>query len=207
MGRVRTVMWDVGGVLLTNGWDHLQREKVLQHFGVPLDPFEQIHASCNDAWEKDIISVDEYLQKTVFYEPRTFTPEDFLAVMKEQSVMLPNTAFSILEQVAASDDLSIAILNNESRVLNDFRVKKFELSKYVNCFISSCYVGLRKPHPEIYKLSLELLQRDPEEIVFLDDRSENIATAKSLGMHGIVHQTAAQTAAELGQLGIAVTVS
>jgi putative hydrolase of the HAD superfamily len=119
---------------------------------------------------------------------------------------LPNTAFGILEQVAASDDLSVAVLNNESRVLNDFRVEKFSLSKYADCFISSCYVGLRKPHPEIYKLALDLLRRDPEEIVFIDDRSENIATAKSFGMHGIVHQTAAQTAAELGQIGIAVTV-
>jgi putative hydrolase of the HAD superfamily len=206
MGRVRTVMWDVGGVLLTNGWDHIQRERVLQHFGLPLDPFEKIHAFCNDAWEKDQISVDEYLEKTVFFEPRPFSPADFFAVMKEQSLVLPNTALRIFEQVAASDDLSVAVLNNESRALNDYRVEKFGLARYASCFISSCYVGLRKPHPEIYKLALDLLQHDPDEVVFIDDRSENIATAKSLGMHGIVHKTASQTAAELGQLGIAVTV-
>jgi putative hydrolase of the HAD superfamily len=204
MSQISTVLWDIGGVLLTNGWDHLQRYRVLEHFGLPREPFEQIHAQLNDAWEKDHISVDEYLQKTVFYESRAFTPDDFLEQMHAQSWVIENTALGILEQVAASPDLVVAALSNESRALNAYRFEKFGLYQYFDCFFSSCYLGLRKPHPEIYRAALDILQRDPAEVVFIDDRSENIATAKSLGMHGIVHITAQQTAQELGGLGIAV---
>jgi putative hydrolase of the HAD superfamily len=205
MGQVSTVLWDVGGVLLTNGWDHKQRYQVLADFGLSREPFEQIHAELNDAWEKGKITIDEYLAKTVFYEPRAFTPDAFIARMKEQSALHPNTAIELLKQVSASEEYAVGILNNESRELNDFRIATFGLIELLDCFISSCYVGLRKPHPEIYKLALDLLQRDPGEVVFIDDRSENIATAKSLGMHGIVHATAKQTAVELGELGVAVT--
>ncbi len=189
MAQVSTVMWDVGGVLLTNGWDHLQRYEVLDYFKLSREPFETVHAQLNDSWEKGFITVEQYLEKTVFYEPRSFTPEEFLAKMKEQSLVHPNTALGLLKQVAESEDLAVAMLNNE----------------YFDCFVSSCYVGLRKPLPEIYKMALDLLQRDPAEVVFIDDREGNIATAKGLGMHGIVHTTAARTAEELGRLGVVVT--
>jgi putative hydrolase of the HAD superfamily len=204
MAQVSTVIWDVGGVLLTNGWDRTQRQAVLDHFGVAREPFETLHSQLYEAWEKDLITAEEYLEKTVFSEPRSFTPGDFLAKMKEQSVLLPNTAMEILERVSESDDLAVAMLNNESRALNDYRLEKFGLFEYFDCFISSCYVGLRKPHPEIYKLALDLLQRDPDEVVFIDDRPANIEAAKQLGMYGIVHVTAAQTAEELDRLGVSV---
>lgn len=205
MGQVSTVLWDVGGVLLTNGWDHVQRDKVLADFGLPQEPFERIHAQNNDAWEKGKITIEEYLAKTVFYEPRKFTPADFIAEMKEQSHWHANTAIEVLRQLSASDEYAVGILNNESRELNDYRLATFGLVELLDCFISSCYVGMRKPNADIYKLALDVLQRDPDEVVFIDDRSENIAAAKALGMHGIVHTTAKQTAEELGLLGVEVT--
>ncbi len=205
MGRISTVLWDVGGVLLTNGWDHLQRYEVLDQFGVAREPFEAIHAEWNDAWEKGKITLDDYLGKTVFGEPRGFSPEEFFAAMRRQSALHPNTALGILEQISACPDYVVAMLNNESRELNDYRIEAFGLLEHFDCFVSSCYVGLRKPHPEIYALALDLLQRDPDEVVFIDDREGNIATAHSLGMHGIVHKSARQTAEELGRLGVAVT--
>jgi putative hydrolase of the HAD superfamily len=204
MGQVSTVLWDVGGVLLTNGWDHGQRDRVLAIFGLPREPFERIHAEQNDAWEKGKITIEEYLDRTVFYEPRDFAPADFIARMKEQSALHPNTAMELLRQISASDEYAVGILNNESRELNDYRLAAFGLVELLDCFISSCYVGLRKPHPEIYKLALDLLQRDPTEVIFIDDRSENIAAAQALGMQGIVHTTAKQTAAELALLGVEV---
>jgi putative hydrolase of the HAD superfamily len=206
MGQISAVLWDVGGVLLTNGWDHLQRYDVLDQFRLPREPFETIHAQINDAWEKSQITLDEYLQKTIFFEPRTFTSADFFEAMKQQSVLHPNTAIEILKQIAASEEYAVAMMNNESRELNDYRIEKFGFHEYFDCFVSSCYVGLRKPLPEIYELTLDLLQREPDEVVFIDDREGNIATAHSLGIHGIVHKTAKQTAEELGRLGVTVTV-
>jgi putative hydrolase of the HAD superfamily len=156
MGQVSTVLWDVGGVLLTNGWDHKQRYQVLEDFGLSREPFERIHAELNDAWEKGKITIEEYLAKAVFYEPRAFTPGEFIARIKEQSMLHPNTAIEILKQVSASDEYAVGILNNESRELNDYRIATFGLVELLDCFISSCYVGLRKPHPEIYKLALTM---------------------------------------------------
>jgi putative hydrolase of the HAD superfamily len=204
MAQISTVIWDVGGVLLTNGWDRTQRDAVLDHFGVAREPFETIHAELNDSWERGLITVEEYLEKTVFREPRSFTQREFLAKMKEQSALLPNTAMEILKQVAATDDLAVTMLNNESRELNNYRLEKFGLFEYFDSFISSCYVRLRKPQLEIYKLALDLLQRDADETVFIDDRPGNIEAAKKLGIHGIVHATAAETAGELSRLGISV---
>lgn len=205
MALVSTVLWDVGGVLLTNGWDHVQRYQVLAEFGLEREPFERIHADNNDAWEKGKITIEEYLAKTIFYEPRRFIPADFIAKMKEQSQLHPNTAIELLRQISASDEYAVGMLNNESRELNDYRIAKFGLIELMDCFISSCYVSLRKPHLEIYKLALDVLQRDPDEVVFIDDRSENVATATGLGMHGIVHVAARQTAQELALLGVEVT--
>lgn len=205
MGQISTVLWDVGGVLLTNGWDHLQRYQVLDRFSLPRDPFEQRHAEVNDAWEKDHISLEKYLNKTIFYEERAFTLDDFFGAMKEQSQLHPKTAINLLKQIAASEGYTVAILNNESRALNDYRIDKFGLLEYFDAFVSSCYVGLRKPHIDIYKLALDILQRQPGEVVFIDDREENVAAAVSLGMHGIVHQSAERSAEEFGRLGIAVT--
>ena len=205
MAEISTVLWDVGGVLLTNGWDHLQRYAVLERFGLSREPFETIHAQINDAWEKSHITLDEYLQKTVFFEPRSFTPEEFFAAMKEQSTLHPQTAIGILKQLSSSGKYMIAMMNNESRELNDYRLERFGFHEYFDCFVSSCYVGLRKPLPEIYKLTLDVLQRDPGEVVFIDDREGNIAAAHTVGMQGIVHKTAEQTAAELGRLGVPVT--
>jgi putative hydrolase of the HAD superfamily len=206
MTEISTVLWDVGGVLLTNGWDHLQRYEVLDQFRLPREPFETIHAEINDAWEKSQIHLDEYLERTVFFEPRTFTFDDFFAAMKSQSILHPNTAIEILKQISASPDYVVGMLNNESRELNDYRIEKFGLLEYFDCFISSCYVGMRKPHPEMYEIALDLLQRDPDEVLFIDDRQANIDAAVSVGMHGIVHKTAKETAEALGQLGISVTV-
>ena len=206
MRRVNTILWDVGGVLLTNGWDHNERDAVLGHFNVQRDLFEQRHAEANDPWEKDLITAEEYLRRTVFVEPRDFTPSDFLDQIKAQSKLLPNTAIGILRQLAAAEDLELGMLNNESRVLNDFRIDKFGLADLFDCFISSCYVGLRKPDPRIYEMALDLLQRDPAEVAFIDDREKNIAAAVEVGMRGIQYKDALQLATELQRIAITVTV-
>lgn len=204
MTKISTVLWDVGGVLLTNGWDHKERDVVLGHFGVDREAFEARHAAANDPWEKGLITADEYMQRTIFYEPRTFSPGDFIDMVKAQSKVLPDSGLRILRRLAASQELELGILNNESRELNDYRIRQFGLTEVVDCFFSSCYVGLRKPAPAIYRMALDVLQREPREVIFIDDRPENAAAASEVGMHGIRYQGSAQLTSELGQLGIAV---
>jgi putative hydrolase of the HAD superfamily len=202
MAEISTILWDVGGVLLTNGWDHLERAAVLKKFELDSGAFEQRHELANDPWEKGLITGEEYLLRTVFYEPRPFTPADFLQAMKERSVLLPHTAMRILQDLAASEEVELAMLNNEARELNDYRIERFELGRYFDSFFSSCYVGLRKPDPKIFDLALDVLQRDPEEVVFIDDRQGNCDAAETLGIHAIRYLDEAQCVQALERLGL-----
>jgi|SRR5450631_420248 len=202
MSEIKAILWDVGGVLLTNGWDHCERDELFRRFQLDRQAFEERHAEANDPWEKGMISASQYLDRTVFYEPRSFTQQQFLDAMKEQSKVLPNSALRILAQLAASDSLQMAALNNEARELNDYRIEHFRLRDYIPCFLSSCYVGLRKPDAKFFRLALDVLQRRPDEVVFVDDRDSNADAASALGIHGIHYQGPEALFSELTRLGV-----
>jgi putative hydrolase of the HAD superfamily len=202
MVEISTVLWDVGGVLLTNGWDHAGRAVVLRQFDLDPAAFEPRHELANDPWEKGLMTAEQYLLQTVFYEPRPFTPAVFLLAMKELSLLLPHGAMRILQELAASDELELAMLNNESRELNDYRIERFELGRYFDVFLSSCYLGLRKPDAKIFDVALDVLQRDPEEVVFIDDRAQNCEAAQALGIHAIRYQDETQCVQALERLGL-----
>ncbi|HKF46587.1 MAG TPA: HAD-IA family hydrolase [Terracidiphilus sp.] len=185
MSPFDVILFDIGGVLLTNGWDHCERNVVLDHFRLDRAEFEARHPAPNEAWERDLITAREYLDATVFYRPRDFTPEDFLEVMFAQSAVMPNGGLSILDEVAASGKWVLGCLNNEAREPNEHRMRTFELRKYFDVALSSCYVGLRKPQPEIFRRALDILGRPAERILFIDDRQENASAAAAAGMKAI----------------------
>ena len=205
MSGISTILWDVGGVLLTNSWDRQQRDAVVPRFGLDAAVFEHRHAEESDAWEKDEISVNEYLVHTVFFEPRNFTEADFLTAMREQSRVLEDSALGILRGLAASDKYVLATVNNESRAMNEYRMENFGLPAWFSAFFTSCYVGLRKPDRKIYQIALDVLRSDPEETVFIDDRVENVAAAAALGLHAVRYEGSAKLAAQLSALGVAVS--
>jgi len=183
------VLFDVGGVMLTNGWDHNERAAVLQHFGLnraeDRTEFEARHAEPYDAWERDAISAVDYLNAVLFYEPRSFTPDEFIEVMKAQSVPIPGNAMGVLAEVAAADKFLVGLLNNESRLLHEYRMKKYGLTKYLDLQCSSCYLGMRKPDTDIYRRAIDILGVPPGRIVFIDDRKGNADAAASVGIHAI----------------------
>ncbi len=154
--------------------------------------------------KKGLITVEQYLKKTVFYEPQNFTPAEFFAAMKAQSQVLSDSALGILGSLAASETVFLGMVNNEAREMNDYRIDRFKLRDYFKVFLSSCYVGLRKPDPEIYRLALDVLQADAESVVFIDDRAGNVEAANSVGIHGIRYQGAEQLKAEFEKFGIAL---
>ncbi|MGA8532360.1 MAG: HAD family phosphatase [Acidobacteriaceae bacterium] len=206
MNGIRTILWDVGGVLLTNAWDHQQRDAVLARFGLDRADFEQRHAEVDKPWERDEISVEEYLRRTVFFQPRAFSQAEFLEAIRAESAVLADSALGIVRQLAASEQYVLATVNNESRAMNEYRLKKFGLPELFRAFFTSCYLGVRKPDRRIYQIALDVLQRDPEDVAFVDDRPENVAAASSLGIHGIVYDGSAQLADRLGQLGISLEI-
>jgi putative hydrolase of the HAD superfamily len=179
------ILFDVGGVLLTNGWDHCERAAVLNHFDLEIPEFEKRHPEPNNAWERDLIDAETYLDETVFYEPRSFSHEDFLAAIFAQSVELPNGGLGILKELAASGNYMLGCLNNEAREPNEHRFSKFNLRQYFDVGLSSCYVGLRKPKAPIYRRALDILGSPAQRILFIDDRQENVAAAAAAGMKTI----------------------
>ena len=179
------ILFDVGGVLLTNGWDHRERAEVLEQFHLDRAAFEDRHAQPNDAWERDVITAKDYLDATVFYEPREFSHDEFLAAICAQSKLLPNGAMGVVSDLAASDKCMLGVLNNEAREPNDYRFRTFGIRDHLQVALSSCYLGLRKPGEAIYRRALDILGRPPERILFIDDRAENAAGAASVGMKTI----------------------
>jgi len=196
------ILFDVGGVLLTNGWDHCERSLVLDHFHLDRAEFEAHHPKPYDAWERDLITAKEYLDQTVFYEPRDFTADDFLAALFAQSVALPNGALSILQELAASGKWMLGCLNNEAREPNEYRFSQFNLRDSFDVALSSCYLGLRKPQPAIYHRALDILGKPAKRILFIDDRAENAAGAAAAGMKTIWFQGADKLRRDLETVGV-----
>lgn len=208
MSQFATILWDTGGVLLTNGWDHNERKVVFDQFGLSAEDraeFERRHEVENDAWEKGMIDFDQYLDRTLFFKPRPYTPAEVQQAIAEQSQLLTDSAMGVLKDLHATGKLgglTMGQLNNESRELNDYRLARFELKQYWSVFFCSGYLRLRKPHPEIYRLAIEVLQRPAGEIIFIDDREKNTAEARSLGLHAIQYTGSAALRAELETLGL-----
>jgi putative hydrolase of the HAD superfamily len=201
-GSIRVLLWDCGGVLLTNGWDRRERAAVLQQFSLDAAEFEPRHPEANDQWERDAISVEEYLQHTVFYASRSFTAQQFVAAMQAQSAVLHPDNLRLARELAATGRYTLALLNNEARVLNDHRIAAFGLKKIFSSFFSSCYLGLRKPEPAIFRRVLDILQCAPGEALFIDDRNENVEAARALGMQAIQMLSPAQLRSEMQRLGM-----
>jgi putative hydrolase of the HAD superfamily len=196
------ILFDVGGVLLTNGWDHRERARVLDAFHIDKEEFEKRHLIAYDEWERDAITAREYLQTTLFYEKRSFTEEAFLQAVFDQSVELQDSALGIVRELAASDRCALGALNNEAREPNDYRFSKFGLRDCFEFAFSSCYVGLRKPEPAIYKRALDILGKPADRVLFVDDRAENAAGAAAVGMKTIRFEGAAQLRRELEMLDV-----
>lgn len=203
MSKISTVLWDTGGVLLTNGWDHNERKAIFDAFGFEdREEFDARHAQANDPWEKGSIDFDEYLQQTIFYKPRPFTLQQMKKAIEDQSTLLEDSALPVLQELSARGGLQMGQLNNESRELNDMRLERFGLKKHWSVFFCSGYVGLRKPDAAIYRLALETLQVSAAEVVFIDDREKNIAAAAALGIHGIQYKSSASLRRDLASLGL-----
>ncbi|HZP03999.1 MAG TPA: HAD-IA family hydrolase [Terracidiphilus sp.] len=196
------ILFDVGGVLLTNGWDRRERAAAAVHFAIDPEPFERRHLSIVDAWERDEVHLDTYLDTAVFFEPRSFSREDFFAFMLSQSQVLPDGALGILNELAASNRCMLGTLNNEARETNEYRFKKFGLRRYLKIALSSCFVGLRKPEPAIYGRAIDILGAPPGRILFIDDRQENVAGAAAEGIRAIQFTGEDALRRELQGLGV-----
>lgn len=198
---VSVVFFDVGGVLGTNGWDRAARGGACARFDLDPVEFEDRHEFVADAFETGQLDLGEYLRRTVFYRDRPFTPDAFVEQMKAQSQPFPDM-LAVVADLAAAGRCVLATLNNESRELNEFRIDRFGLRRWFHLFLSSCYVGERKPDERLFRLALDVTQTPASRALFVDDRELNRECARGLGLDVVTPGTPDEVRAELLRRGL-----
>lgn len=198
---ITTLFLDIGGVLLTNGWDHHMRRRAAQKFGLDYEEMNERHHLTFDTYEVGKLSLLKYLDRVVFYEKRKFSHEEFREFMFAQSQPLPGM-IEFFMRLKQRHRLIVAAVSNEGRELTEHRVRRFELHRLIDFFISSCFVHFRKPDEDIYRLALDTAQARPEQVVYIDDRQMFVEVARTLGIYGIHHQGREPTRAALAALNL-----
>lgn len=192
---------DIGGVLLTNGWDHHARKRAAAHFKLQWADMNARHRLNFEIHEEGKLAFEDYLSRVVFYEKRPFTRAQFRSFMCAQS--RPFTEMiELVSQLKIRHGLKIAVVSNESRELNAYRIRKFKLDGFVDSFISSCFVHLRKPDVEIFRLALDIAQTPIREVVYIENTPLFVQIAEGLGIRSILHTDYKSTRAKLASLGL-----
>jgi putative hydrolase of the HAD superfamily len=203
VSKITTLFFDIGGVILTNGWDRGSRRKAADAFHLDWEEFQDRHDLSFPAFDAGQISLEEYLDRTLFYRKRPFTRDDFIKFMYAESVELPESR-AVLDSFSKSFRYFIVSINNKPFYLNEYRIQKFDLRRNFQVFFSSCYVHLRKPEEPIFKLALRVTQRPAAQCVFIDDRPLNLESPGRLGINVIHFQDAQQLRADLQKYGVEV---
>ncbi len=190
-------------MLLTDGWGHVSRRSAAEKFGLDWDEYSERHEKVAHAIETNRLALERYLDRAIFYRPRSFTREEFSDFIFAQSKPKPDS-LKLAEELAQSGRYFMATLNNEILELNVFRIEKFGLARYFSVFFSSCFLGLRKPDEAIYRMVLQITQRAPEECLFIDDREVNLECPRELGINTILFKDAGQLRTELIRNGVAI---
>jgi len=198
---ITTLFLDIGGVLLTDGWDHHARKRAATDFNLEWDEMESRHRLNFSTYEEGKLTLEEYLNRTVFYEERSFTRDTFREFMYAQSQPFPEMT-ALIRKLKTKYGLKIVVVSNEARELNSHRIQKFKLIEFVDCFISSSFVHLRKPDIDIFRLALDIAQTPVEQIVYIENTSMFVQIAESLGIKSILHTDYISTCAELALFGL-----
>lgn len=200
---ITTIFTDVGGVLLTNGWDRAARRLAAQKFNLDYDEMNERHHLTFDTYEAGKLSLDEYLNRVIFYQPQPFSREEFKTFLFAQSQPYPEM-LDLIRALKVRHGLKVAVVSNEGRELTAHRVRQFNLTEFVDFFIVSCFVHFRKPDADIYRMALDIAQVPPDQVVYLEDRAMFVEVARSHGLQAIHHTNYEATRAILAKLGLSL---
>jgi len=198
---ITTLFLDIGGVLLSNGWDHHVRRWAARNFKLEFSEMEARHHLTADTYEEAKLTLEEYLGRVVFYERRPFTRAQFRRFMFAQSKPYPKM-IALAAQLKIRHGLKIAVVSNEGRELNEYRIRRFQLDRFVDAFISSCFVHVRKPDADLFRLALDVTQAPVQEVVYIENTPMFVQVAEGLGIRSILHTTYTSTRAKLASCGL-----
>jgi putative hydrolase of the HAD superfamily len=198
---ITCVFLDIGGVLPTDGWDHHARKRAAANFKLEWAELEERHSLNFDIFEAGKLTLEEYLSRVVFHQKRAFTRSQFRRFMFAQSKPYPEM-IKLATQLKVRHGLKIAVVSNEARELNDYRIRKFKLGEFVDFFISSCYVHVSKPDADMFRLALDIAQAPVRQIVYIDNTPMFVQIAEGMGIQSILHEDYRTTCAKLAALGL-----
>ncbi|MEO8765456.1 MAG: HAD-IA family hydrolase [Ginsengibacter sp.] len=201
INKITTLFLDIGGVLLSNGWGLEFRQRAAAKFQLDETEMEERHSIMFVTYEEGKISLEEYLERVVFYKKRDFTPGEFRDFMCSLSTPYLDM-IEFIKKLKVQYGLKIVAVSNEARELNAYRIRTFKLNGFIDFFISSCYVHLRKPDPVIFKLALDLAQVSPEQVIYIDDVKMFADIASGLGICSIWHTNYLLTSNALAAMGL-----
>lgn len=199
--QITTLFLDIGGVLLTNGWDHNARRRAARAFDLDYGEMDERHHLTFDTYEEGKLSLDEYLERVVFFKERPFSRDEFQSFMFAQSQPFPDM-IELVRTLKAQYNLKVAAVSNEGRELTIYRIREFDLGAFMDFFVASCFVHYRKPDTDIYRIALDIAQVSPEQVAYLEDRVMFVDVAQSLGVQGILHTSHESTRTALAALGL-----
>jgi putative hydrolase of the HAD superfamily len=192
---------DIGGVLLTDGWNHQARRRAAKHFKLDWDELEVRYNLNFVVYETGKLTLQEYLGWLIFYKRRPFTRAEFWRFMCAQSKPYPEM-IALMRRLKAKYGLKVIVLSNEARELNDYRIHKFKLDEFVDVFVSSCLVGLHKPDAAIFRLALDIAMTPARQIVYVENTPMFVEIADGLGIRGLLHADYVSTGEKLAALGL-----
>ena len=200
---ITTLFIDIGGVLLTNGWDRAARQHAAGAYHLDYAEMDERHHLTYDTYEEGKLTLDEYLQRVVFYQARSFSMDEFKNFM--YSLSLPyDQMLDLVHLLKARYPLKTIAVNNEGRELNDYRIRQFSLGEVIDTFVSSCFVHFRKPDLDIFKIALDITQSPPQQVAYIDDRPMFVEIAQTLGIRGVRHVDHPSTLSKLAELGLKI---
>ena len=200
---ITTLFLDIGGVLLTNGWDTALRKQTAEHFGVDYTELDHRHRVTYDTYEEGKMSLETYLRQIIFFEPRNFTAEDVKNYILDQAQPYQDT-IDLIKRLKVVYGLKIAVVSNEGREIAEDRIRRFHLKNFVDFFIVSAFVHFRKPDLDIYRLALDVARVDPSEVAYVEDRPLLCEVAAELGINSVLNRNSAETRQILAGFGLAL---
>jgi putative hydrolase of the HAD superfamily len=203
MKSINCLFLDIGGVLLSDGWGHEFRQQAAEKFNLDIPEMELRHKLLFVVYEEGRITLDEYLDRVVFYQKRDFTKETFKDYMFSLTVP-DNNMIALIKNLKAAYQLKIVVVSNEARELNKYRLDKFKLNSFVDFFVSSCYIHIRKPDARIFALALDLADVAANEVIYLDDVQMFVDVASGVGITSIHHTDYESTTKALADLGLII---
>jgi putative hydrolase of the HAD superfamily len=198
---ITTLFLDIGGVLLTNGWDTPLRKQTAEHFGLDYNEIYHRHHVTYDIYEEGKMTLDEYLWQIIFYDPRPFSPQDVKTYIVEQATAYQDT-MDLVKRLKIVYGLQVAVVSNEGREIAEDRIARFHLKEFVDFFIVSAFVHLRKPDLDIYRLALDVAHVKAGEVAYIEDRPLLCDVASRLGLHSVLNRDAKETRGKLAELGL-----